>query len=383
MKLAVPTEIIPGETRVALIPESVAKLVKVGVEVTVQAGAGNAAHFADVDYTAAGAKIEPDVKKLLGDADFVLKVRHPVMNDAAGAHEAAMMKAGAILLGGLFPIVNTDSMAALAKAKVSAFSTDCIPRTTRAQKMDTLSSMATIAGYKAVLMGAAALHKFLPMFMTAAGTIRPSKVFVLGAGVAGLQAIATAKRLGAVVDAYDARAVVKEQVESLGANFVELDVPKEDAQTAGGYAKQLSDEFLTRQRSELARVSADQDLVITTAQVFGKKAPLLITAAAVKGMKAGSVVVDLAAEQGGNCELCEPGKTVIKEGVTIIGELNLPASMPVHASMMWSRNLTSFVTEYTKEGKFDLNLEDEIIKGALIVHNGEVVHELTKKAMNA
>jgi len=383
MKLAVPTEIIPGETRVALIPESVAKLAKVGVEVTVQAGAGAASHFADADYVAAGAKIEPDVKALLGGADFVLKVRHPITNEAAGSHEAAMMKPGAILLAGLMPIVNTESMAALAAAKVTAFSTDCIPRTTRAQKMDTLSSMATIAGYKAVLLGAAALHKFLPMFMTAAGTIRPSKVFVLGAGVAGLQAIATARRLGAVVDAYDARAVVKEQVESLGANFVELDVPREDAETAGGYAKQLSDEFLTRQRAELARVCADQDVVITTAQVFGKKAPLLVTADAVKGMKPGSVVVDLAADQGGNCELVEPGKTVVKEGITIIGELNLAASMPVHASMMWSRNLTAFVTEYTKDGTFNLNLEDEILKGALIVHNGEVVHELTKKAMNA
>jgi len=381
MKLAVPTEITSGERRVALVPESVKKLVQAGYKVAVQRGAGTSAYISDAEYVEAGADIEKDVKTLFSTAHLVLKVAPPIKNDKVGQHEAGMMKAGAILLGTLAPLSHLEAVAKLAQGKITAFSTDCIPRITRAQRMDTLSSMATVAGYKAVLIAACSVGKFLPMLMTAAGTIRPCKVFVLGAGVAGLQAIATARRLGAVVDAYDARAVVKEQVQSLGATFIELNLPKQDAETKGGYAKQMSEEFLTKQRAELARCCAQQDIVITTALIFGKKAPLLITEEAVKGMKTGSVIMDLAAQQEGNCELTKPGKVIVKHGVTIHGDLNLPATMPLHASQMYSRNLTAFVMAFTKDGKFKLDMEDEIIKGAMITHQGEVIHSLTQKAL--
>ena len=381
MKLAVPKEVVPGEARVALIPESIKKLTKAGVEVAVQAGAGEGAGVHDPEYEAVGARVESDVAALWRDADMVLKVQPPIQSGAAVGHEAAAMKSGAILLTTLQPLSNLDAVRKLADAGVTAFSTDLMPRITRAQKMDTLSSMSTIAGYKAVLLAANASGKFFPLLMTAAGTLRPSHVFVIGAGVAGLQAIATAKRLGAVVEAFDVRPAAAEQIESLGATSLSVDAVTEDAETAGGYAKEMSDAYKQKQ-VELthARCKAN-DVVITTALIFGKKAPILITEAMVKDMRLGSVIVDLAAEMGGNCELTEPGKTVVKHGVTIIGETNLPATMPVHASQMYSRNLTSFVLEFTKDGAFNLDMEDEIIKGAMVTHGGEVVHELTKKAL--
>lgn len=381
MKIAIPKETVAGERRVALIPESVKKLTTAGYTVGVESGAGAEAHISDEQFVEAGATIAPDAATLLADADLVLKVQPPVHRADIQKHEAQLLKDGAVLLTTLAPLANLDAVEKLAANRVSAFSTDCIPRITRAQSMDTLSSMSSIAGYKAVLLAANALGQFFPMMMTAAGTIRPAKVFIIGAGVAGLQAIATARRMGAVVEASDVRPAVKEQVESLGAKFVAVEMPTTDAETKGGYAKEMTAEFLDKQRQFYAERCAANNVVITTALVFGKKAPMLLSDEMVKGMKPGSVVVDLATEQGGNCASSEPGTTCVKHGVTIIGEQNLPSTMPVHASQMYSRNLTTFVMEFTKEGNFMLDLEDEIIKGALVTHNGEVVHELTRKAL--
>lgn len=382
MKLAVPKEIVEGERRVALVPESVKKLTKAGLDVVVQADAGRAASFLDEAYTEFGAVIESDVRKLYGDADIVLKVQPPVYNEELGDHEAQLFKEGAVLLGSLQSLTHLDAMARLADRKVSAFSTDFIPRTTRAQKMDTLSSMSTIAGYKAVLLAANHMGKMFPLMMTAAGTIKPAHVFIIGAGVAGLQAIATAKRLGAVVEAFDVRPAAAEQIESLGAKALKVEAMAADAETKGGYAKEMTAEDQKKQKTLTHERCKANDAVITTALIFGKKAPVLITAEMVRDMREGSVVVDLAAEMGGNCELTEPGRTVVKHGVTIVGELNLPGTMPFHASQMYSRNLAAFVLEFTKDGQFNLDLEDEIISGALVTHQGEVVNEMTKEALS-
>jgi NAD(P) transhydrogenase subunit alpha len=381
MKICVPKEFVQGERRVALAPESVKKLVKAGLEVAVQAGAGEAAYFSDDQFREAGATIEPGVAALLGGAEFVLKVQPPSDHPTAGKHEVDLLPEGAMLLTTLLPTRSTDAVRRLAERKITAFSTDAIPRTTRAQSMDTLSSMANIGGYKAVLIGADLLPKYFPMFMTAAGTIFAAKVFVIGAGVAGLQAIATAKRLGATVQATDTRAAVKEQIESLGGKYVGVD-PDEDAETAGGYAKELSKEFYEKQAALIADRCAHNDLVITTALIGGVIAPKLITAEMVKNMQPGSVIVDLAAPAGGNCELTEPGRTVEKHGVKIAGPTNLPSEMSMHGSLLYSRNLTTFTLEFwdTEEKKFNLDLEDEIIKGALITHNGEIVNEMARKA---
>lgn len=380
MKVAVPKEVWEGECRVALVPESVKKLVKAGIEVAVEKGAGEASFLSDAAYEEAGAQVEPDVSALLGGADFVLKVRPPMDHPTVGKHEVELMKEGAMLLTSLLPIKHLDAVRKLAAHKISAFSTDCIPRTTRAQSMDTLSSMANIAGYKAVLIAADQLAKYFPMFMTAAGTIFSAKVFVIGAGVAGLQAIATAKRLGATVTATDTRAVVKEQIESLGGKFAAVE-SSEDAQTASGYAKELSQDFYKKQSELIAAQCKANDVVITTALIGGVKAPKLITEEMVQSMQPGSVIVDLAAEAGGNCVLTEPGKTVIKHGVKICAPLNLPSDMPLHGSTLYSRNLTTFTLEFWKDGEFNLDLEDEIIAGALVTHAGEVRHEPTKKAL--
>jgi NAD(P) transhydrogenase subunit alpha len=380
MKLAVPKEIAEGERRVALAPESCKKLIKAGIDIHIQAGAGDAAFFPDEQYAEVGAKIEADLAKLLGDADFVLKVAPPQEIADIGKHEVDLLKPGSKLLANLLPIRNLDAIRRLAEHKVSAFSTDCIPRTTRAQSMDTLSSMANIGGYKAVLIAADELAKYFPMFMTAAGTIFAAKAFIIGAGVAGLQAIATAKRLGATVEATDTRSIVKEQIESLGGKFIGVE-SAEDAQTAGGYAKELSQDFYRKQAELIAKQCAKCDVVITTALIGGVKAPKLITEQMVKSMHPGSVIVDLAAEAGGNCELSEPGKTVIKHGVKICAPLNLPSDMPLHASLLFSRNLTTFVLEFWKENEFQMNLEDEIIKGALVTHNGEILHDGAKQAL--
>jgi H+-translocating NAD(P) transhydrogenase subunit alpha len=371
MKIAVVREIREGEKRVALVPESCKKLVQAGVQVAVESGAGEAAFFSDDSYREAGGGIETDVTGLLGSADFVLKVQPPDLHPTLGRHEADMMREGALLLGTLVPARYPDVVEKLAARKISAFSTDRIPRISRAQSMDTLSSMANIAGYKAVLIAANTLPKYFPMLMTAAGTVFPAKVFVIGAGVAGLQAIATARRLGASVEATDTRPAVKEQVESLGARFVGVETT-ESAQDVSGYAKELSPEFYRKQAELIASRCAAADAVITTALIGGVKAPRLITAEMVRAMRPGSVIVDLAAEAGGNCELTRPGQTVVERGVTICGPLNLPSELPWHASTLYSRNLTSFVLAFWKDGRFDFNLDDEILRGALVTHQGEV-----------
>ncbi|MFN0136449.1 MAG: Re/Si-specific NAD(P)(+) transhydrogenase subunit alpha [Phycisphaerae bacterium] len=382
MKIAVPTEIRTDEHRVALVPESVKKLTKAGIAVAVQAGAGARSFFSDDDYRAAGASIESDPAALCAAADFVLKVQAPLIDAAATRQEIELLRPGIMLLATLAPLRNLNTMKALADRKVSAFSTDCIPRTTRAQSMDTLSSMANIAGYKAVLIGANELAKYFPMFMTAAGTIFAARVFVIGAGVAGLQAIATAKRLGATVEATDTRPAVKEQVESVGGRFVGVDTG-EAAQDAGGYAKELSADFYKKQGELIADRCHAADVVITTALIGGYKAPKLISADVVRKMKPGSVIIDLAAEAGGNCELTKPGETVIENGVKICAPLNLPSSMPLHASTLYSRNLTTFVLEFWKDSKFNLDLNDDIIKGALVTHGGSITHGPTRDALGA
>ncbi len=380
MRIAVPREIRPDETRVALAPESVKKLVKAGATVVVEAGAGERAFLPDADFVAAGATIVPDVATLYAQADFVLKVNGPIADAAHGRHEADLLREGCLLLATLKPTVNLEAVRKLAARKVSAFSTDCVPRSTRAQSMDTLSSMANIAGYKAVLIAAAELCKYFPMFMTAAGTVFPAKVFVIGAGVAGLQAIATARRLGANVEATDTRPSVREEVESVGGKFFGVDTT-EQAQDAGGYAKMLSEDYYKKQAALIAERSAQADVVITTALIGGVKAPKLLTAEMVEHMRPGSVIVDLAAEAGGNCVLTQPGATVVHKGVKICGPLNLPAEMPLHGSLLYSRNLTTFLLEFLKEGNFQLKLDDEIIKAALVTHNGEVLHPATKAAL--
>lgn len=376
MKLAVPREVREGETRVALVPESVKKLITAGLEVAVERGAGAASFFPDEAYQEAGAQLVDDPGALLGAADFVCKVQAPE------PREVDRMKPGAYLLCGLFPTRNLESVRRLAERKITSFATDCIPRTTRAQAMDTLSSMANIAGYKGVLIAALELNRYLPMLMTAAGTIFPAKVFVIGAGVAGLQAIATARRLGANIFATDVRPEVKEQIESVGAKYVGIEL-KQSAAAGGGYAAELSPEDKQRQRELLVEQCAASDAIITTALIGGVVAPKLISAEMVRRMRPGSVIVDLAADGGGNCELSQPGRTVVDSGVKIAAPLNLAATMPTHASTLWSRNLTNFVQTFCKDKAFQLDLNDDILKGSVITHNGEILHARTKEALQA
>ncbi|MCH7526257.1 MAG: Re/Si-specific NAD(P)(+) transhydrogenase subunit alpha [Planctomycetes bacterium] len=381
MKLAVPKEIADDETRVAMVPADVAKFVKSGMEVIVEAGAGIASCAADDDYRAKGASIEADARKLLGEADVIVKVCPPCENASLNAHEVDLMKEGALLCSLLWPMTNIDLVEKLVARKVTALAMDCIPRISRAQSMDVLSSMSTVGGYKAVLLAANRLPKMMPMMMTAAGTIAPGKVFVLGAGVAGLQAIATARRLGATVEAFDTRAAVKEQVLSLGGRFVELDIGHGDAEDAGGYAKELSEEHHRKELELLAKHVKVADVVITTALIPGRKAPILVTEEMVKSMRPGSVIVDMAAETGGNCALTEPGKEVVKHGVTICGQLNLPGTIPVHASQMFSRNMYNLLSGFWKDGSLTLDPDDEIVAGAVITRDGEVVHQGTRERM--
>src|SRR5919197_27167 len=369
MKVGVPKETAAGERRVALTPGVAERLVQKGHEVIVEAGAGKGSYFADVDYERAGARI--------GDAyaaEVVVRVRRP------SEDEEERLAEGTVLVGLLQPLTAPEAIERLAARGVTAFALESIPRITRAQPMDALSSQATVAGYKAVLLAAERLPRFFPMLTTAAGTVRPAKVLVLGAGVAGLQAIATARRLGAVVHAFDVRSAVKEQIESLGARFLELDMGTEAAEAAGGYARQLTDEEQQRQRELLAEEIGKMDAVISTAAVPRRRAPLLVTEQAVKNMSPGSVIVDLAAETGGNCELTEPGQTVVKEDVIIAGPLNLPATMPDHASSLYARNVQSLLEVMVKEGELSLDFDDEVIAGACITRDGQIVHEGAKQA---
>jgi NAD(P) transhydrogenase subunit alpha len=378
MRIGVPKETAPGERRVALVPESCKKLKQAGYEIAVEAGAGMTAGYPDDAYREVGVALEADPAALLGAADVALKVGPP-STDAA-RDEVAWLRSGAIYLASLMPLRHLRAVRALAARGVTAFATDAIPRTTRAQSMDTLSSMANIAGYKGVLLAAVELNKYFPMFMTAAGMVPPAKVFVIGAGVAGLQAIATAKRLGAHITATDVRPEVKEQIESVGGKYVGIELT-ESAAAGGGYAKELSDADKARQREILAAQVAQSDVVITTALIGGVFAPRLITADMVRSMKPGAIIVDLGADGGGNCELSRPGETVVSGGVTIMAPLNVPASMPLHASLLFSRNLTAFLQAFTKDGAFQLDLNDDIQQGALITHAGEVRHARTREAL--
>jgi proton-translocating NAD(P)+ transhydrogenase subunit alpha len=379
MRIGVPRETSPGERRVALVPESCKKLIQAGYTVAVEAGAGERAGFPDPAYREVGATVETDPGVLLGSSDVILKVNPPASRDGQGS-EVESMRPGAVYLGSLMPLRNLDAVRALAARRITAFSTDAIPRTTRAQSMDTLSSMANISGYKGALLAAGELNKYFPMLMTAAGMVPPAKVFVIGAGVAGLQAIATARRLGANVFATDVRPEVKEQIESVGAKYVGIEL-SQSAAAGGGYAKELSEDDRRRQRELLAAQCAQSDAVITTALIGGVFAPRLISADIVRSMKPGAVIVDLAADGGGNCELSRPGETVVIGGVTIIAPLNLPATMPFHASLLFSRNLTAFIQAFTRDNAFQVDLNDEIQQGAVITHEGVVRHQRTHEAI--
>ena len=365
MKVAVLGETRSDENRVAIVPATVPEMAKAGLEVTVVAGAGTRSHYPDEEYRDAGATVSPDATSALQGADIVLKVQPPT------ADEVTQLPSGCRLVSLLSPLTNAELVKALADAGVTAFALELIPRITRAQSMDVLSSQATVAGYKAVLLGADQQSKFLPMFMTAAGTIRPGKALVLGAGVAGLQAIATAKRLGAKVEAFDVRPAVKEQVESLGATFLETE-HEVTAEGEGGYAKELSEEQHERELELIAAHIKDADLVVTTAQIPGRPAPLLITEEMVDSMRPGSVIVDLAAESGGNCAVTEMGTTVVHNGVKVIGPANLPGEIPVHASQMFSKNVVTFLKEMLYEGGLTLDFENEVIDATCVSHGGEV-----------
>jgi NAD(P) transhydrogenase subunit alpha len=371
MRIAVRREREAGERRVAIVPDSVKRFAAKKIDVSVEAGAGAGSFASDAEYVAAGARVDASPDAALADADAVVQIRPPTLD------QVKSLKEGSALVSLLYPLVNIELVRALAARKITAIATDMIPRTTLAQMMDVLSSQATAAGYEAVLMAAATLPRFFPMLMTAAGTIAPAKVLVLGAGVAGLTAIGTARRLGAVVEAFDVRKVVKEQVESLGAKFVEVEA--EDAQTAGGYAKEQSEEAKKKQAEALARHVAKSDVVICTALIPGRRAPVLVTADMVKSMRAGSVIVDLAAEQQGNCELTKPGETVVEHGVTLVGQTDLTSRMCAHASQMYSRNMEKFFFYLTKDGAWKLDFKDEIVAGSVITHAGEIVHARVKE----
>jgi H+-translocating NAD(P) transhydrogenase subunit alpha len=377
LKIAVPKEIAPGESRVALNPDAAAALVKGGVQVLVESGAGTGAFHPDAAFEKAGARVVPDAAGLYGEADVVLKVQKPALS------EVAQLREGAVLVSFLQALTSPDLVGALAARRITSFGMEGIPRISRAQKMDALSSQANIAGYKAVLIAAESLAKFFPMLMTAAGTVFAARTLVIGAGVAGLQAIATARRLGAQVWGYDVRPVVKEQVESLGAKFLEFDLGVTDAEDKGGYARALSADAARRQQEMLGEKTKEFDVVITTALVPGRPAPRLVTKETVAGMRPGSVIVDLAAEAGGNCELTEPDQAVVRHGVIIHGPTNLPATMPVHASQLYARNVTELLHEFVKNGALAIDLADEIVKGACVTHGGEVVNDAVKAALAA
>lgn len=371
LTVGVPTETFPGEARVALVPGVLQALSKAGIDAIVESGAGEAAGFPDAEYEAKGAKI--GTRADVFGADIVVQVQTFGTNPKEGRADLGKMKKDQVVIGFTDPLGNAAGVQEMAKTGATILSVELMPRITRAQSMDVLSSQATVGGYKAVVLAASTMPKMFPMLTTAAGTIRPAKVFVIGAGVAGLQAIATAKRLGAVVQAYDVRAAVKEQVVSVGAKFVEMEIDSADAEDKGGYAKEMGEDFLRKQRELMTKVVENIDVVITTAAIPGKRSPVLITAEMVGKMQPGSVIVDLAAERGGNCELTKADETIVVNGVTIMGPTNLPATVPYHASSMYAKNLITFLTHLVKDGAFQWDMEDQITNETLLARGGEVV----------
>jgi H+-translocating NAD(P) transhydrogenase subunit alpha len=369
-----------GERRVALVPEVVSQLTRAGHRIVVERGAGLRAGFTDEAYTAAGCDLADSAREIYATAQMILKVQRPGRDEANGA-ELDQMKEGSVLIGLLQPSGDPALFKQLAERRIIACSMELVPRTTRAQMMDALSSQSTVAGYKAVLLAANALQRFFPMLMTAAGTVRPARVLVIGAGVAGLQAIATARRIGAVVEAFDTRPVVKEQVKSLGATFVELDLHGADAEDAGGYARELSKDHIQREKELIHDRALQADVIITTALVPGKRAPMLIDAKTVAAMRPGSVIVDLAGEQGGNCELSVPGETVVRHDVTIIAPLHISSDLAYHASQMYSKNVAALVTLLAPKGELNLNFDDDIISAVCITANGEIRHAPTRQRL--
>jgi NAD(P) transhydrogenase subunit alpha len=374
MIVGVPRETFPGERRVALVPAAIPNLTKAGLEVVVEAGAGVGAGYPDADYAAKGAKISADRAEVFRAADIVVQILCYGSNDKTGKADVPLFRRGQVLIGFLRPLGSIETLQEIAGKGVTSFSVELMPRTTRAQSMDVLSSMATICGYKAVVLAADTSPRIFPMLTTAAGTITPARVFVIGAGVAGLQAIATARRLGAVASAYDLRPAAKEQVQSLGGRFVELPIEAKDAEDARGYARAQDETFYRRQRELLGKVVVESDVVISAAVIPGKKPPILVTKEMVANMAPGSVIVDLAGERGGNCELTRPGEIVVEHGVTIIGWFNLASTVPYHASQMYSRNVTAFLLHLVKDGKLQLNMDDEIVRETMLTRGGEVVN---------
>jgi NAD(P) transhydrogenase subunit alpha len=372
--IGVPKETYPGERRVALVPMVVPILIKAGFELVIEAGAGEEAGYLDDFYREKGARILPQREAVLATADIIVQVLCYGSNDITGGRDLPYLRKGQILIGFLRPLGSQEILRELAATGVTAFSVEMVPRTTRAQSMDALSSMGTICGYKAVLIAADTLPRIFPMLTTAAGTITPARVLVIGAGVAGLQAIATARRLGAVASAYDLRPAAKEQVQSLGGRFIELPIEAKDAQDERGYGRAQDENFYARQRELLGRVVAESDVVITAAVIPGKKSPMLVTSEMVRGMAPGSVIFDLASERGGNCELTRCGETVVEHGVSVIGAINLASGVPYHASQMYARNVTAFLLHLVKDGQLQLNFEDEIIRETLIARDGEIVN---------
>jgi NAD(P) transhydrogenase subunit alpha len=379
MRIGILKEAFPGERRVALVPLSLPQVAKAGAEVLIEHGAGTGAGFPDKDYAAKGATFA-DRRAVVDGADVLLQVRTAAANGHSGAEEAGALRPGQVVIGTCEPLTPGPGLPAMAGRGVTTFALELIPRITRAQSMDVLSSMATIAGYHAVLLAATSLPRMFPMLMTAAGTLAPARVLVIGAGVAGLQAIATARRLGARVEAYDVRPAVKEQVQSLGAKFVELALETSTAEDKGGYAKAQDDAFYKKQRELLGEVVAANDVVITTAAVPGQKAPVLVTADMVAGMAPGSVIVDLAAERGGNCELTRADETVSVGGVTVIGPTNVASSLPYHASQMYAKNITTFLLAMLKKGELSINMDDEVVRDTLVTRDGEIVHPRVRHA---
>ena len=379
MIIGVAKESYPGERRVALVPLVVPILIKAGFQVLVESGAGEQAGYPDAQYAEKGARTVPQRAAVFSESEIIAQILCYGSNDVTGSADLPLMRKNQVLMGFLRPLGSVEVLQQIADRGVTSFSVELIPRTTRAQSMDALSSMATICGYKAVLVAADRLPRLFPMLTTAAGTITPARVLVIGAGVAGLQAIATARRLGAVTSAYDLRPAAKEQVQSLGGRFVELPVEAKDAQDERGYARAQDETFYQRQRELLGRVVRESDIVITAAVIPGKKSPVLVTREMVEGMAPGSVIVDLAAERGGNCELTRTGQNVIEHGVTIIGAINFASGVPYHASQMYARNLTAFLQYLVKDGKLQLNVEDEIVRDTLVTHGGEIVNQRVRE----